>query len=277
MSQSEMQERVKLGSRPPGVPAPEPQAYRVPTDVVTLPSRGLVYPVESPLHRRDGVEIRGMTARDEDILTSRALLRQGRAMSMLMQSCLMDKSIDVESMLVGDRNAVLVAIRMSSYGAQYTATITCPECEAQFENSFDLSKLEIHFLDAEPAREGANAFEFVLPSGRRVEFKLLTGAEEREISDELDRRKKKVGGMAESNVTARLFHQIVSIDGVTDRQTLSGMVRDMPARDSLELRRYMDRISPYVDMVQEVRCSGCGTSAEVDMPVGAEFFWPSTR
>ena len=287
----ETQEKVDLSG---GVPSAEEQRalhgrqmamaaatgaedeIQVPVASVAIPSRGRIYPVDSPLHNRGEIDIKSMTAREEDILTSMPLLRQGRAMSALLRSCIIDKSVDPEEMLVGDRNAVLIAIRVSGYGAEYEGKLDCPSCDESFEHTFGLGHVPMKHLEVEPVEEGRNLFYFELPVlKKRIVFKLLTGAEERELNTLQDRSKKARGaGAQESNVTMRLLHQIVSIGGVNDRQKLAKMVRNMPARDSLELRKYIDRISPGVELKDHVTCPSCGEESEVDVPFGADFFWP---
>lgn len=250
----------------------------VPVQEVRLPSKGRVYPVESALHNKETVEIRSMTAREEDILTSRALLRQGKAISQLLRNCIVDKSIEPDEMIVGDRNAILVAIRVSGYGAGYETRVECPECEESFDHTFDLSQVPVEDLKQEPEAAGRNLFSFKLPmSGRVVRFKLLTGAEERELSTIQERTKKAKGvGGVESIVTSRLFHQIVSIDSEDDRGKLQRLVNSMIAGDSRALRNHMDSVAPGLDMTSTITCAHCGTESEVDMPMGAEFFWPRT-
>lgn len=269
------QEKVSLSVAAPG---PGEVGYVPPTDVVPLPSRGLVYEPGSPLALAEVVEIRSMTARDEDILTSRALLKQGKAISALIRSCLVDKRIDPELMLAGDRNAVLIAIRITGYGPEYRVEVECPRCEERSTRDFDLSKLEVKFLGAEPLERGKNEFSFVLPASRKtVVFKLFTGADERAIADLLEQTRKKAGPEAEGPITTRLLRQIVSIGGETEPARLSQIVRNLPARDSRALRTRIDEISPDVSMKQEVACPACGESSEVDVPLGTEFFWPRAR
>lgn len=259
------------------VPPPEAPTWEVPVSAVTLPSRGLVYPVESPLHCRESVEIRAMTAKEEDILTSTALIRQGKVMSALIKSCLIDKSIDPDEMLVGDRNALLIAIRSSGYGDTYSSELDCPSCGKSFEQEFDL-KLPIDFIGEEPDEVGVNSFSFELPvTGARVVFRLLTGAQERDLTIAQERIRKVKGVQAvESNVTMRLQHCIVSINGERDGSKLQRMIRTLPAKDSLHLRSHIDKIAPGLVTTKEVTCPMCGEETEVDMPIGADFFWPDT-
>jgi len=252
---------------------------QVPVASVSIPSRGKIYPVESPLHNRGEIDIKSMTAKEEDILTSMPLLKQGKAMSALLRSCIIDKSIDPEQMLVGDRNAVLIAIRVSGYGAEYDGKLDCPECTESFDHVFSLGHIPMKELKVEPVEEGRNLFYFELPVlKKRVVFKLLTGAEERELNTLQDRSRKARGvGAQESNVTMRLLHQVVSIGAVNDRQKLAKMIRNIPARDSLGLRKYIDEISPGVELKGNVTCPACGEESEVDVPFGADFFWPELK
>lgn len=256
---------------------PTDPGYAPPVDLVSLPSGGKVYPPESPLYMLDSIEIKAMTARDEDILTSRALIKKGIVLTTLMRSCITNRTIDPDQLLVGDRNAIIVKIRVSAYGAEYNVSVECPQCEESFDNAFDMSRLPLKSLSAEPIQIGTNAFRFTLPSsGREAIFKLLTGADATELERTSERlRKAKGAGAPEENVTTRLHAQCVSLGGETDRTKLAQMIRNMPARDSRAWRRYMDEIAPGVDMTQSIVCPACGKESEVDVPLGTEFFWPS--
>lgn len=267
------EEKVSLQQQAP-LPQPGEAGYTPPATAVPLPSSGRVYPAGSPLAGKEVLEIRAMTARDEDILTSQALVRSGRVLDVLLRSCILDRSIDVGSMLSGDRNAALVAIRITGYGREYRAEAQCPACDERFPHDFDLNTLAVKRLGAEPTSPGSNSFAFVLPVSRKeVVFRLLTGNDELELSQILE-RSRKVSNGAESLVTTRILHQVVSIGGESDRQKLSGIVANLPARDSRALRKHMAEISPDVDMRQTVTCPSCAQESEVDVPMGTEFFWP---
>lgn len=249
--------------------------FDIPTQLVPLPSKGAVYPEGSSLHGVEAVEIRAMTAREEDILTSRALIKNGTVITKLLESCLVDKSINVRDMLAGDRNAVMIGVRITGYGQGYQVETECGECEAKQETEFDLARLPIRPLKVEPVAPGSNEFEFVLPlSKKRVRFKFLTGSDEEDISKAADRLKRK-GFINESLVTTRLQYSILSIDGVTDRAAITQAARHMPAQDSAALRKYINENEPGVDMTQEVECTSCGAIDDVAMPLGATFFWPA--
>ncbi|MFA6573594.1 MAG: hypothetical protein WCT13_05510 [Patescibacteria group bacterium] len=247
----------------------------IPIEVVPLPSLGAVYPVGSPLHGRETIEIRSMTAREEDILTSRALLKKGTVITELIKSCMTDKSFEPSSLLIGDRNALLVAIRITGYGHEYDVEMECNECGVKSPRTFDLSQLPIKQLRIEPTQPGVNSFEFLLPYSKKVvNFRFMTGKDEEEISTAQEKMKK-AGFQTDSNVTTNLTYSIESIDGITDRSKISNFVRSMPARDSLALRSYIRENEPGIDMNQEVVCSACGHSEAVNMPLGTGFLWPT--
>ena len=152
--------------------------WEVPVEVVPIPSEGKVYPQDSVLFGKNCLEIKAMTAQEEDILASRALILQGTVITTLLQSCLLDKTVSTREMLLGDRNALMVSIRITGYGTAYRAEATCPECSTTGMHAFDLSGLEIKRLELSPVREGENLFSFTLPVTRKeVHFRFLTGAD----------------------------------------------------------------------------------------------------
>lgn len=251
--------------------------FEIPVESVPLPTHGVVYPSDSHLYGLETIDIRSMTAREEDILTSRALIKKGTVISNLLQSCIVDKRIDVQKMLSGDRNAIMVALRITGYGAEYTAEVDCPSCGDRSKHEFDLSALRIKELQIQPVEIGSNLFEFQLPvTKKNVKFKFLTGACEEEIMI-IQERKKKSGAQADSLVTTRLQFSIVAVDGKTDKNLISSFIRSMPAKDSMMLRQFIDKNEPGIDMKQFIDCSACGESSEVRMPLGASFFWPDSE
>lgn len=248
--------------------------FEVPLESVPLPSNGVVYPPESSLHMRETVEIRSMTAREEDILTSRALIKKGTVITELIKSCLIDKKIYVPDMLAGDRNAIMVALRITGYGAEYAVEADCPKCNVRSKQEFNLGDMPIKRLQIEPVAKGQNVFEFKLPVTKKtVNFKFLTGRDEEEIST-IQERTKKQGAQADNIVTNRLQFAIVSIDGKTDRSSINGFIRNMPARDSMSLRKFIDANEPGIDMKGNFDCPSCSDMNEVRVPLGASFFWP---
>ncbi|MFA6049835.1 MAG: hypothetical protein WC761_01440 [Candidatus Paceibacterota bacterium] len=249
----------------------------IPIDAVPLPSKGKAYEPTHPLYNADNVEYRAMTAKEEDLLMSPALIKRGTVVTELIKSCLIDKNIDVATLLSGDRNALMIAIRSSGYGRLYEPTYSCPSCDFKNEMQVDLSALGIKPLEINPVSPGTNLFRFKLPkTGKTVGFRFLTGKEEEEIIAEVEMRKKR--GILNTNiVTTRLSRCIVELDGQTDRGLINKFVSYMPAMDSLHLREYIDANEPGVDMTVEFKCTSCDHYEEVSMPMGPSFFWPNAR
>lgn len=266
--------------RQPGMPTRNVMrddfGFEVPVEAVPLPSLGATYEIGSVLSGAETVEIRAMTAREEDILTSKALIKKGTVISHLLKSCMVDKSIDPDSMLAGDRNAVMTALRITGYGSDYNVEVDCPACGERSKQSFNLAELPIKRLEISPVAAGANLFEFKLPvSKKTVRFKFLTGFDEQEIMVTME-RKKKSGLSGENLVTTRLEHAIVSVEGITDKTKIGMFIKSMPARDSLELRKHIDKSEPGIDMKAWMDCPSCLESSEVRLPMGASFFWPES-
>jgi hypothetical protein len=250
--------------------------FEVPVESVPLPSLGVVYGSDSPLFRQETVDIRAMTAKEEDILTSRALIKKGTVITHLLKSCMTDKRVDPDEMLTGDRNAIMTAVRITGYGADYNVEVECPACGERSKQKFDLAALPIKRLKIQPVAEGANLFEFTLPvSKKRIRFKFLTGADEAELAV-VQERKKKQGMTSDNLVTQRLMFAIQSIDNVTDKSKIATFCRNMPARDSLDLRRHIDSNEPGVEMKSWMDCPSCLEHSEVRLPIGAAFFWPDS-
>lgn len=246
----------------------------IPAESVPLPSKGVIYDMSGPLYNQETLDIKPMTAKEEDILTSRALIKKGTVLTKLIQSCLVDKSIDPDTLISGDRNALLVSLRITGYGADYNVEIDCPECSVRSKQTFDLSSLRIKRLEIEPVSQGENLFEVQLPVTKKVvRVKFLTGKDEREMMITTE-RKKKAGLNTDSTITDRLMQSIVSVDGITDKNKLSFFVKNIPARDSLVLRKFLDNYEPGVDMKSWMTCPSCHEQSEVGLPMGASFFWP---
>lgn len=250
--------------------------WEVPVETVPIPSEGKVYQPGTTLHNRQILEIKAMTAQEEDILASRALIQTGTVITHLIQSCLIDKTVDVNEMLVGDRNALMISVRITGYGSDYEAESTCPECSEKSNQNYMLTDLGINRLEINPVQPGANLFEFVLPVTKKVvHFRFLTGKDEEDRSLKAERMKKIMPGMQVENlVTSRLEQTIVSVDGITDRAQISQFVKKLPALDSRKLRAFIDKNEPGIDMSVWMKCPHCSESSQVMLPIGVSFFWP---
>jgi len=243
---------------------------KFPTEVVDLPSNGLLYPKDSPLSSGK-IEIKYMTAREEDILTSANLIKKGIVVEKLIEALVVDKSIDVNSLLVGDKNAVLIASRILAYGKDYEV-----EVDGQ-PITVDLTKLKDKTLDESIVTNGANEFEFELPATKRkITFKLLTSADESEIDKEIEGYKK-IGDGIGYETTTRLKHQILSIDGDNKKTSINSFVdNEFLSRDSIAFREYALSITPDVDM-SSTYIDSDGNEKEFTVPMTVSFLWPSIR
>jgi len=251
--------------------------FDLPVASVPLPSSGLIYP-SGPLHMAQSVDIKAMTAREEDILMNRTLVRKGTVITELLRSCILDKSIDVNDMISGDRNALMVAVRITGYGSEYAPKVTCPKCEVSQDFPVDLQSLPIKELDLTKLQQvspGENAFEVYLPvSKKKVVFKFLTGKEEERMLQDIEAKRKR-GIVQENLVTTKLMFSIVSIDGNQERGFINQFCQYMPARDSLTLRNLLNNCEPGIDMSSEFTCSSCGYQEVLSVTLDSSFFWPS--
>ncbi len=268
-------------ANPQGLPSRNVMAedfgFEVPVEAVPLPSRGVTYPADSPMHGKEMLSIRAMTAREEDILTSKALIKRGTVISELLRSCIVDEGFDPDVALTGDRNALMVALRITGYGVDYKVEVDCPSCGQRSKQGFNLAELPIKRLEIDPVVAGANLFECELPvTKKKVRWKFLTGVEEKEISQTQERRKKQ-GNLNDNLVTTRLTYSINTIDGISDKTKIGFFIRNMPAKDSLFLRRFIDKHEPGIDMKSWMDCPSCLESSEVKLPLGASFFWPDAE
>ncbi len=250
--------------------------WEVPIESIPLPTKGAIYNPDSTLFNTNVLQIKAMTAREEDILASPAFHKEGTALSHLIRSCVVDKTIDPEELITGDRVALMVGIRVTGYGTDYNASANCRSCAAHNEFNVDLSSLPIKRLTIEPTSPGKNEFEFVLPvTKKKVVFKYVTAREERERNTAIRNQSKLMGTKIESNVTSFIENSIVSIDGVTDRLKIKHFVLNMPAFDSRRLRQYISENEPGMDLSCNFTCSHCGFENDTGLPITAEFFWPT--
>lgn len=252
--------------------------WEVPVDIVPLPSEGKVYSPSTGMNNAQGLEIKAMTAKEEDILMSQALIKKGTVIKELVKSCLTNKHINVNDMLIGDRDALMVSIRITGYGSRYVSDVNCPKCGIKNEeHPFDLSDLGIKPLELNPEIDGVNEFSFNLPvSKKRVTFKFLTSQDDENLAIEESRKRKLLGDQyIHGSVTTSLFAHILSVSSVRDRNQIKRFVDNMPALDSSSLRKYINQNRPGLDMSLDFRCSSCNMESRVDLPIGFTFFWPA--
>ena len=254
-----------------------PLEFVTPTDFVTLPSRGQGYPTSHPLYNQEVLEIKFMTAKEEDILTSRALLKKNLAIERFLQSIIKDKRIDPKHMLTGDRNAVIIAARASGYGEVYETNVACPACGERATIEFDLSNPTIHestipeIGDVQMTSNGTYLLTTPV-SNFRVELKLMTGEDENYVSQIMMSNKKHK--MPETNMSEQYKRMIVSVEGHSDRRVINHFLQNAPARDMRFIRTVYKSISPDVKVLNDFNCQSCGHEQELEVPFGADFFWP---
>tara|TARA_Y100000593_G_scaffold91835_1_gene181706 strand:+ start:481 stop:1251 length:771 start_codon:yes stop_codon:yes gene_type:complete len=244
--------------------------YKFPTEVIDLPSGGKLYPKESPLSSGK-IELKYMTTREEDILTSQNLIKKGIVLDRLLSALIVDKSIQLEEMILGDKNAVMIAARILAYGPEYKCQVQNPTTMEQEEHTFNLTDCPFKELPKDLKISNENRFSMELPASKnKIEFKLLTGKEESLIQSDLKSNAKM--GRPDSDMSSRLKRAVLSVDGEEDFSLINTYVDNMLSRDSLALRKEIARITPDIDMKQEVEMGG--ETVEVNIPLTVEFFWP---
>ena len=252
---------------------------KFPTEVVSLPSKGLLYPEEHPLSGGQ-IEIKYMTAKEEDILTSRTLIQKGIVLDKLMESVIVQDGVQLDDLLLGDKNAVMIATRILGYGKDYTVSIQDPDSNEKQEETFDLTKLKDKVIDEKLFKDRKNEFEFDLPASKvKITFKLLTHKDEKAVDEELKALKKfQKGSGVTSEITTRLKKAITSVDGDQTLKRINEFVDyELLSRDSLALREYLREITPDVDMSFTFVSEQTGEPTEMDIPLNVEFFWPAGR
>lgn len=240
--------------------------FNLPTEVIELPSKGLLYPKDSPL-AEGKIEMKYMTAKEEDILTNQNYIKQGIVIDKLMKS-LITSDIDYSELLVGDKNAIMLAARILSYGAKYEFTYDGEPQEV------DLGQFEAkpHHPDFENKTE--NNFHFTLPNTKNeITFKLLSHGDEEKINREI-KSLQKINKQGSSDVTVRLYYMITSINGNTERKDIKQFVDNyFLAKDARAFRQYYNEISPDIDLSVTLVNSD-GDEEDTDLPIGLNFFWP---
>ena len=250
-----------------------------PTEVVDLPSKGLLYSKDSPLSSGN-IELKYMTAKEEDILTSRNLIQKGIVLDRLLESIIVDENVSLNDLLLGDKNAIMIATRILGYGKDYTVQLTDPSTGDKQEETFDLTKVGDKKIDYKLFKSGKNEFEFDLPASKvKIMFRLLTHKEEKEIDVELKAHKKftKDTGVT-AEITTRLKKAIVSVNGDASQKRVNEFVEnELLSRDSLSFREYLIKITPDVDMSFTFTSDQTGEDTTMDIPLDVEFFWPAGR
>jgi hypothetical protein len=237
--------------------------FKIPTETIELPSKGLLYPEGSEL-AKGTIEMKYMTAREEDILTNQSYIQKGTVLDKLMRSLIISK-INYDELLIGDKNAIMVAARVLGYGKDYTFNYLGEEY------TIDLTTIENKTLHPDIEERKTNEFEYVLPhSGNRITFHLLTHKDEQDINRELEGLKK-INKDSSPELTTRLKYIITSVEGSNEKKDIRDFVDNyLLAKDSKALREHIKTIQPDVDLSFFPSDGG----DRVNIPIGISFFWP---
>jgi len=255
-----------------------PFSFVLPTEFVELPSKGKLYSADHPLHNQETIEIRHMTAKDEDILTSETLLRKGLAIERLLENVVIDKKIKMDDLLIGDKNAVVVATRITGYGPHYETRVRCPACGVSSDYDFDLregkiTEFENNIKALDIKQTEQNTFIVTLPAMKvDVEFRPLLGKDERDLTASMEKKKKYK--LPETMMTDQFRAFICSVNGEQSFGAIDSLVENMPAMDARYLLDAYKKSSPNIDLTQEFSCSSCSHEGLMEVPFTANFFWP---
>ena len=257
-------------------PQQEQPKFQFPTEEVTLPSKGALYSTNSLLSK-GVIEMKYMTAKEEDILTNQNFIKNGTVINRLLKSLIVS-DINYNDLLLGDKNAILIAARILGYGADYEFMYTHPQTGEDEKVCVNLSEVEDKELNTDLIKNGKNEFEFELPFSKiLLTFKLLTHGDEQKIDQEL-KGLKKINKNASAELTTRLKHLVLSVNGDYSQKTIREVVDNaFLARDAKALRNYMGSIMPDADLKFDLEFEDGYIEDNVVIPLGASFFWPDVE
>jgi hypothetical protein len=245
----------------------EEKKFNFPTEIVELPSKGLLYPKDSPL-AEGKVEMKYMTAREEDILTNQNYIEKGIVLDKLIESLTLGK-FNIKTLIPGDKNAILIASRILGYGKEYSFMYNGKEY------NIDLSKIENKLFD-ESLVTPNGTLKYTLPtSGTQVEVKILNTIDEENIENEI-KGLKKLNKESSTDITTRLKHQIVAVEGDSNKTSIKDFVDNyLLASDSRSLRKFIKNTSPDVDLTTKILVNN--VEEDIEIPINLNFFWPDIR
>ena len=249
--------------------------FDFPTQVISLPSEGKVYPESNPLSKGT-LEIKYMTAREEDILADRNLINKGIVLQKLLESVVVQPGVNADDLVIGDINAVYLATRMLGYGPDYDVEITDPFSGEKQKVTIDLSKIQTKDVDFDRLNP-QNRYELTLPvSKKKLIVRLLTHKDEKDISQETQAMERLTKGKSVgTDVTTRFKYMIVEVDGNSDRGFINKFVPNMLAGDTKALRNFFKELSPDLNMKYDFVSEITGESEALDIPFGISFFYPT--
>jgi len=260
--------------------------YKFPTEVVELPSKGLIYPKDNPLSSGK-VEMKYMTAKEEDILTTQSYIKDGSVLDRLFQSLIVSNGegvpIKYVDLVTGDKNAIMIAARILGYGKDYEVEITDPFTDKKQKDVIDLTQFENNEYDGSKQVElHRNEFEFILPkSNRKITFMAMTESKERKVKhqiEEIKKQNRKVKDLTSRDLTTRLKNMILSVDDESEQRVINNFVdNELFAVDSQSLRAYINEVVPDINMTYEFISEETGERRDMQLPMDVSFFWPSSN
>jgi hypothetical protein len=234
-------------------------------DVVELPSRGVVYP-----NNKKSVRVAYLTAADENILASPNIAASGGIVNELLKRKVLDKDILVEDIVEEDKQAILIFLRNTSFGSEYTLSLTDPKTKEKFTATVDLSTLKMK--DFNLIADGNGEYPYFLNKSKiDITFKYLTQKQE----DEIRKIEESWNGTGAAPImTKRLEMMIKSLGGNRDVMQIHNFIENkMPITDSQDFRKYATENKPGVNLTQKVTTPS-GEEIQVTIGFGVEFFRP---
>jgi hypothetical protein len=245
------------------------------TEPIDLPSKGWFYEEGHPL-AAGKLDLYPLTAKHEDILTSKNLIVKGVVIDKLLEALIATPGVKIGDLLIGDKNAVMIAARILGYGRMYPVKVDCPACGASNELDVDLQALDDKVVEFSPSQKGSMEFNYQLPvSQRTITFRLLTHNDDVAIRRELEAMRKALKTDVTAEVTTRMRYSIVAVEGDRDRETLRKAVDNMLAADARAFRKHAAEVNPNIDLTFDFDCSNCGESDRLGVPIDHTFFWPN--
>lgn len=246
--------------------------YSLLSEEIELPSRGEFYPNSNGF-----VKIKPMTAKEEDLLSNEKFLRNGKAFDELIKACVIEwNGVSFDDLLIGDKNAILMAIRIISLGDEYEVMFTCPKCNAKAEDSISLkADLKYKFLTEEPLEPGKNEFQWISPKGVKFKIRMLTSRDHDNMAEETKKRKQMYKtNYKESPITDTLMKSIISVEDMTSFSDVLETLNMMPTSELRALTKFLRNIMPDYDLSYDYTCLECDEVSKVVIPINVSFFWP---
>ena len=267
---------IKTQPQTEQTPQPTPvKTFDFPTQIISLPSEGKCYPASNPLSKGT-LEIKYMTAKEEDILSSQNLIKKGIVLDKLFESVIVQPDVNADDLVIGDKNAVFLATRILGYGPEYDVEVTDPFTGERQKVTIDLSAIETKDINFNLLNED-NRYEFELPTSKtKITFKLLTHKDEKDITAEIQALERLAKNKdTASDVSTRLKYMITSVNGDTDRGNITKFTKNMLSRDTRTIREYIKSISPDLNLKYDFTSEITGETEALDIPFGISFFYPA--